>query len=303
MAKKPEEFFVGGFVRDRGEGRGVRVAMTKPDEINPIDPHEAAERLAESMERKNPHSFPTGPSPAKTRKTKLAVMGLSSEVLDRGDKRYAACIRMANSYRKSRTREYCISHGYVSSGVSALLASSAMALAGARFLYELASAAEGAGTAEILKKAASLSDSSRQSELAAWELCAREAVVRRKMMQDKELPWIVSSGVEVQKRKPGRPRKLDLALSQESNSHAKPYGDAKSYGETSRTSQVKDSRLSKNDREGEGVASASTTNATSWHSEGSGIGDGTGTESEPGTKGEERSGAGSGPESNSGVWG
>lgn len=294
MAKKPESSFVGGFVRDRGEGRGVRVAMTKPDEINPINPHEGAARLAESMERKNPNSFPSGPSPAKVRKTKLAVMGLSSEILDKGDPRYAACIRLANSYRKSRTREYCISHGYVSSGVSALLASSAMALAGARYLYEVASQAEGVGKAEILKKASSLSDSSRQSELAAWELCAREAVVRKKMAQDKELPWVISVPQVEEKRKRGRPRKLALALEQESKSHAQ-Y-----YGQTSRTSTQQDTGVPENGPGSQETASSSASGAASGGGEGSGDWDGSSPKSEPGTASEERGSTVQGPESGSG---
>lgn len=146
---------------------------------------------------------------AKARKTKLAVMGLSTDLLDAGDPRYAACIRLANAFRKSRTKEMYELHGHVSSGVSALLASSAMALAAARFLYELA-AAGGEDMSNLLTKASKLSDSSRQNELSAWELCSREAIVRKRVSDNSSaMPWFTgANGVEY--RKPGRPKRVQM---------------------------------------------------------------------------------------------
>lgn len=152
---------------------------------------------------------------AKARKTKLAVMGLSADLLDAGDPRYAACIRLANAFRKARTKEMYELHGHVSSGVSALLASSAMALAAARFLYEAAAGSEGFDRPDLLSKAAKLSDSSRQNELSAWELCSREAVVRhRRDMNAVSLPWLTGGDgakrtgpVGNEYKKAGRPRK------------------------------------------------------------------------------------------------
>ncbi len=177
--------------------------------------------VSERLEREilaNPNVGPGSPpgasSPLRVRRTKLACMGLSAAVLDAGDPRYAACVRLANSFRKTRMSEMYISHGYVSSGVSALLASSALALAGARYLYELASVTE-EGRPGMLKTASSLSDSSRQNELSAWELCAREAVVRKRNDQNNVAsPWLTQDASGQETRKAGRPRKEHLALSE-----------------------------------------------------------------------------------------
>lgn len=157
---------------------------------------------------------------AKARKTKLAVMGLSADLLDAGDPRYAACIRLANAFRKARTKEMYELHGHVSSGVSALLASSAMALASARFLYEVA-ASTADGRPDLLAKAAKLSDSSRQNELSAWELCSRESILRKRIQDSgPNTPWLTGgeslkfgpAGNEYKKR--GRPKKVELLASQ-----------------------------------------------------------------------------------------
>ncbi len=217
--KPKDDTFHGTFVRDRGEGRGPRVAGPKATDLSKINKLEAWARLEQMEASKVPGSFPVGSSPTRFRKTKLAVMGLSSAVLDAGDPRYAACMRLANAWRKIRSREMYVAHGYVSTGASTLLASAAMALAGARFLYEIAASAE-EGQAGLIKTASSLSDSARQNELSAWELCARESVVRKRNDQNSvSLPWLTGqSGGE--QRKPGRPRK---ALLVESNLCPTPF--------------------------------------------------------------------------------
>lgn len=196
--KEKEATFHGGFVRDRGEGRGVRVSTVKSEDLSPIDPGASI----------SPKLAGFG---AKARKTKLAVMGLSTDLLDAGDPRYAACIRLANAFRKARTKEMYGYHGHVSSGVSALLAASAMALAASRFCYEVAASAESGIRPDLLSKAAKLSDSARQNELSAWELCARESQVRRRNESNSvSSPWFIGpSGTE--SKKPGRKRKLELA--------------------------------------------------------------------------------------------
>jgi hypothetical protein len=125
---------------------------------------------------------------------------------------------MANSYKKARVKDLYLAHGYVSSGVSALLAASSLALAASRFLYEAASSAQMypekgvIGMAQLLKMASSLSDSSRQNELAAWELCAREAVIyKRNRVNSDAAPWLVQaqnySAAGKERRPRGRPRK------------------------------------------------------------------------------------------------
>ncbi len=214
--------FSGGFVRDRGGGQGVRVSRAKKEDMPVLDAKEVEARAAlEKINNPNvgPGSPPTASSPLRVRRTKLAVMGLSKEVLDRGDPRYASCVRLANSFRKARMSEMYIAHGYVSTGVAALLASSALALAGARYLYELASVTED-GRASMLKTASGLSDSSRQNELSAWELCAREAVVRKRNDQNNVVsPWLTEGSDGETKRKPGRPRKAHLVLETKENTN------------------------------------------------------------------------------------
>lgn len=209
------------FYRDRGEGRGPRIAMVKPNRMRTIDQAGAESRLQSSAVSKVPNSFPNSSSPTKHRKTKLAVMGLSAAILDQGDPRYAQCVRLANAYRKVRAREMYISHGFVSSGVSALLAASAMALASSRFLYETAASVEGPAKADILRKASQLSDSARQNDLTAWELCSREAVIKKRNESNNlAVPWL-SGAVEDPsgqvKRPRGRPRKAAVVVSEEEN--------------------------------------------------------------------------------------
>ncbi len=205
--------FGGGFYRDRGEGRGVRVARSKITELPVADQADATVRLEKMSASKVPGSFPIGSSPTRYRKTKLAVMGLSSAILDRGDPRYAACIRLANALRKVQSREMYVAHGFVSTSVSALLASSAMALAGARFLYEIAAEADPAQRPSLLKTASSLSDSSRQNTLSAWELCSREAIIhKRNASNNQAVPWMVETASGKEVARAGRPRKIAVAL-------------------------------------------------------------------------------------------
>ncbi len=205
---KPEEgTFHGGFVRDRGEGRGIRVSTVKVQALAPAQ-----------------ESVPVGLQASKdkqARKTKLAVMGLSSTILDAGDPRYAACVRLANSFRKVRSREIYDAHGYVSAGVSALLASSALALSAARYLYELAATTED-GRPGMLKTASSLSDSARQNELSAWELASREAVIKKRNDNNSvSVPWLTADNGGAEKRKPGRPRKEHLQLESKEATNAR----------------------------------------------------------------------------------
>jgi len=217
--------FHGGFVRNRGEGRGVRVARAKVAELPTGEPGAAIENQAKLNRNKRPESFPSGSSPLKERKTHLACLGIPSRVLDSGDPEYARCVRQANAYKKSRQKELYLAHGYVSTGVGALLASASLALSASRYLYETATNTEFApedrgatNRAAMLKLASSLGDSARQNELAAWELCAREGVVRkRNESSNVQVPWQVQSNVQVSdsgqvKRGPGRPRKIVLAL-------------------------------------------------------------------------------------------
>ncbi len=211
--KVPEGAFSGGFVRNRGEGRGVRVARAKVSEI-PIPDATSAQERSLAIVGHGPYAEAV--KPLKVRQTKLAVMGIPASVLGAGDPRYARCVKLAQSWKKARQKEMYVAYGYVSSGVGALLAAAGLALSASRFLYEVAAQTEvqptergHLGMPQLLKIASSLGDSARQNELAAWELCARESVVRKRNEQNsKEMPWVVTqSGAEVGRA--GRPRKSE----------------------------------------------------------------------------------------------
>lgn len=229
MNKKEEGQFVGGFVRDRGEGRGIRVARAKVTELPVLDPTTVQEA---ALQIKRSTFQGTGQNPVAVRKTKLAVLSIPQPILDAGSPEYARCVRLASAYKKARTKELFLAHGYVSSGVSALLAAASLALSASRFLYEIAASTEvvptergGLSMPTILKLASSLSDSSRQNELSAWELCAREAQVRKRNDQNNmAMPWVTSSvGLSGgEKRKPGRPRKALMVSSVVETTDAEP---------------------------------------------------------------------------------
>ena len=211
--------FSGGFVRRGGKGRPPRVKSAPLKNLPAADPSLAQELVAEAKATGRQH-------PNNPRKTKLAVLGIPSTVLDAGSPEYARCVKLAKSYKNARTREIFELHGYVSSGASALLAAASLALSASRFLYEIAASTpirpsgddRGLSMPQILKLASSLSDSARQNELSAWELAARESVVKRRNEANSvAAPWLVAEPSE--KRGPGRPRKVQLLVE---NSNARP---------------------------------------------------------------------------------
>lgn len=139
----------------------------------------------------------------KGKKTKLSIMTLHEDTLAKADKRYAECLKLADQYRKQRSREFMVSHGYVSSGVSSMLSTAALSLAASRYLYEKSAES---GNLALLIPASKLSTDARQSELAAWELCAREAKARKVAEANMGgVPWLVQK--QEAKRGRGRPRK------------------------------------------------------------------------------------------------
>ncbi len=128
----------------------------------------------------------------RNKKTRIALMGISKGILDKADPAYARAMQNANSYRKVRAAELSTMHGCITSGSSALLASAGLALAASRFLYEKF-AVDGGGDMgyQMLALAAKLGDNARMSELAAWEMSAREGAARRRLEAAKEgLPWL-----------------------------------------------------------------------------------------------------------------
>jgi len=140
-----------------------------------------------------PQALPLEKGSGKGRKTPLAAFGLNPGLIREGDPQYAAALYQANKYRKQRMKELAKLHGHVSSGAGALLASASLALAASRFLYELYSrpVEEGGGSIELLKQAGTCADKARTAELSAWELAAREGVLKRRQeASDQGMPWL-----------------------------------------------------------------------------------------------------------------
>lgn len=202
----PEGSVVGGFIRNKDPDRaGPRVHVPEADELSGATNPDALQQLESAQEaRKERRGWPKGKSRiGQKRKPKLAIMGIPKEALLAGDPRYARCAKLAQSYRNQRLREFAVSHGYVSAGASALLGTASLALAASRFLYETALEAPPDQIGAKLKTASQLADSARSNELAAWELCAREAVQRRKSaLNEAGVPWL-----QMPDSKPGRPKK------------------------------------------------------------------------------------------------
>lgn len=175
---------MGGFLQQGGrDGTGIQVIVPRPS------------RLSE------PEAVPLAKGSGKGRKTKLAAFGLSPSIIKEGDPEYSACLYQANKYRKTRMKELAQLHGHVSAGAGALLASASLALAASRYLYQRAAQD---GNSDDLKQAAKLADSARQSELAAWEMSAKEGVLKRRQdAADAGMPWLLRNDGE-EKAKAGR---------------------------------------------------------------------------------------------------
>ena len=142
----------------------------------------------------------------KGRKTKLAAFGLSPTIIKQGDPCYAKALYQANKYRKTRMKELAQLHGHVSAGAGALLASASLALAASRFLYEryAAQPEDGGGELETLKQASGMADKARAAELAAWEMSAREGVLKRRSEASAAgMPWLQKNNGD-DKTKTGR---------------------------------------------------------------------------------------------------
>ena len=159
-----------------------RVEVLPADELPTPNAHETAANLAERQRRGRP--FEHANRAAAGRRPKLALLGVA---IDATDPEYAKCLRQASRWRKRRCSELAVSHGgYLSSGASSLVASSALALAASRYLYALAART---GDPDLLKRASALANDSRQNELAAWELASREAASRPKAPFDPLAQW------------------------------------------------------------------------------------------------------------------
>ncbi len=182
----PDEMTGGFIIQNNGK---PRVREPLPRELSPGDAEVTA------------HPRPWTKLP-RVRRGKLQLLGLGRNIINNGDPRYKRALTLANRYRKVRTQELANMHGHVSSGASALLSSASLALAASRFLYEKFAET---GDLAILSLASKLSDSARQNELSAWEMSAREGVVKRRMDASQAgVPWLTKG-----EDKPARGRKTN----------------------------------------------------------------------------------------------
>lgn len=227
------EGFGSGLVTTGGKGRPPRPKLPHATKLSVADPQTAQEAL---LSNPGAMTFPARKHPLQPRKTKLAVLGIPAPILDNGSPEYARCVRLAQAYKKARTKEIFDAYGYVSSGTSALLAAASLALSASRFLYETAASTplrpsgddRGLSMPQILKLASSLSDSARQNELSAWELAARESVIKKRNSDaSRALPWMVESVSGETKRGKGRPRSVQV-VTEENNARTELPGETES---------------------------------------------------------------------------
>ncbi len=178
--EKTPENITGGFVKKGGAGGGYQATVDKRNLTTPA-------------------CAPLKTGAGKGRKTGLVLLGLRNDLIKAGDPDYAKCLKQANQYRRIRMKELAHLHGHISAGAGALLASASLALAASRYLYEKA-ASDGDST--LLKQASQLADSARQSELAAWEMSAKEGVLKRRHEAAASgMPWLVpDEAIEAPKR-------------------------------------------------------------------------------------------------------
>jgi hypothetical protein len=156
-----------------------RIEVLPPDELPIGEPGDAREELP--TDRGANGAFAPGNTIArkgglaKRGKTKLAErMGLADLSEDNDFARYR---RAATSFRKAQCTELARSVGGGVCGVapSSLVASAALQLAWSRYLADRAATT---GDPDLAIKASRLAEASRQSLLAAHELCAKEATAR-----------------------------------------------------------------------------------------------------------------------------
>lgn len=162
----------------------VRIEVMPADEMSKPNAEDMDARLEERARIGRP--FEKGNKAAAGRRPKLARLGITPEELDHKDPVYAASLRYAETYRRRRVCEMRISHGFVSVAAMGIMATSALQLAISRMMMH-----KGGETLDLdmMKKGSSLANDSRQNELAAWELCSREASAKTRLAAN-ATPWL-----------------------------------------------------------------------------------------------------------------
>jgi hypothetical protein len=148
------------------------------------------------MSTGNGKPFTKGNRAARGRRPKLARLGIDMKYLDIKDERYRGCLRRAEYYLARRCRELCVAFGYVSAGVSGILSTAALQLAASKYIHQAASEAAGVDMGKMLKLlelGTKLANGSRQNEISAWELCAKECAATRSRVSEMA-PWLDAGG-------------------------------------------------------------------------------------------------------------
>lgn len=161
----------------------VRIEVQPADELVTPNAEDMDARLEEAKQIGRP--FKKG-NKAGGRKPKLAKLGFDYSSIDVTDPEYTKALRRAEGYRRVRIRELKIAHGFVSVAAQGLISTAALALAVSRYLYFLSAKT---GDIDLMKKASSMANDSRQNELAAWELCSREASAKTRLSAN-ATPWL-----------------------------------------------------------------------------------------------------------------
>lgn len=142
------------------------------------------------------------------RKNGMTTLGLSSNLINNGDPEYKRCVRSAKAYVNARRKEFFTNFGYVSVGVNAHLATSALSLAASRYLAQMAGVQEPGSKEQMdmLKVSASMSNASRISDMTAFEICKRESEVAKSVAATTGTPWLMTemASGETKKRRPDR---------------------------------------------------------------------------------------------------
>lgn len=150
----------------------LRAETPSLDELASLNAEDTARGLAKAQATGRP--FTPGNRAAANRKPDACRLGIP---IDTADPRWGRTLRKAKRYTDRRIRDLTVEHGgEIGAGVCAMLASSGLALAASRLLYELAGETM---NATMFVQAARLSETSRQQELTATALAAREGHARR----------------------------------------------------------------------------------------------------------------------------
>ncbi len=147
----------------------------------------------------NGKPFEKGNKAAMAKKPRLVMLGIPLDRIDIQDQELMSYLRKAEYYLKRRSRELCAMFGYTSAGVNGVLSSAALQLAHSKYLSVKATEAGLNNTGEnILRNgdylkymtlSTTLQNAARSNELAAYELCAKEAGVA-KTQHSKAAEWL-----------------------------------------------------------------------------------------------------------------